>query len=211
MKNIRLFLAIALALQTAALAASMPRSTRLQGTIASVAPSSITVATNHGNETIAIDSKTRILDLSKSSLDKVRNNSFIGTTVIPQPDGSYTSTEVHIFAEALRGMGQGFSKMNPSGTRMMANAAVRMPVNMMANATVHNARSAGGGKTISMTFPGRKIMVRMPANVPVSFISTSTRAALQRGKKVLAICNGAPGKFTAKTVVIMERGASLGS
>ncbi|HLI96619.1 MAG TPA: hypothetical protein VKT72_11105 [Candidatus Baltobacteraceae bacterium] len=53
-----------------------------------------------------------MLDLTKSSLDNVKNDSFIGTTVVPQPDGTYTSTEVHIFAGALRGMREGFTKMN---------------------------------------------------------------------------------------------------
>lgn len=203
-------LAIAFALQSAAIAASpMSRSTRLQGTITAVGTNSITVATKSGTQTVAFDPKLRVLDLTKSSLDKVQNDSFIGTTVVPQSDGSYKSTEVHIFAEPLRGMGEGFTKMNPTGSRMMANAAVHMPVNMMANATVHNAMSNAAGKTISMTFPGKKITIHIPADVPVSYINTGSRSQMQKGKSVLVICNGAPGKFTARTIVVIEPGASL--
>jgi len=205
------FVAIALSLQTAVLAAApKPASTRIQGTVESVTASSISVSTSHGNQTVAFGPKLRVLDLSKSSLDKVQNNSFIGTTVVPQPDGTYKSTEVHIFAGSLRGMGEGFTKMNPTGSRMMANAAVHMPSNMMANSTVHSMSSSGAGKTISMMFPGKKITIHIPQDVPVSFINPASRALLEKGKNVLVICNGAPGKLTASTIVVIEPGASLG-
>lgn len=210
MKKFGLFLAAIVVLQTAAFAASMPKSTRLQGTITAVTSNSITVSTTAGTQTVGFDPKMRVLDLQKSSVDKVTNNSFIGTTVVPQPDGSYKSTEVHIFAEALRGMGEGFTKMNSTGTKMMANAAVHAPVNMMANSTVHNAGNSAGGKTITMTFPQPgKITIHIPRNVPVSFINTASRSLLKSGQKVLVICNGAPGKLTARTIVVIEPGASL--
>jgi hypothetical protein len=184
-------------------------STRLQGTLVSVTASSIAVSTSHGNENATLGPKLRVLDLTKSSIDKVRNNTFIGTTVAPQPDGSYKSTEVHIFADSLRGMGEGFTKMNPSGSRMMANAAVHVPVNMMANSTVHAMSSSGNAKTISMTFPDRKITIHIPNNVPVSYIHPASRSLLQKGKSVLVLCSGAPGKLTANTIVVIEPGASL--
>jgi hypothetical protein len=187
----------------------MPRSTRLSGTLTAVASSSITVSTAHGNQVVRFDPHVRILSLTKSSLDQVRNGSFIGTTVVPQADGSYKSTEVHIFAESLRGMGEGFTKMNSSGSRMMANSTVHEPVNMMANSTVRSTRSNAGGKTISMTFPSGKIAIHIPAAVPVSLISPASRSLLRSGARVLLICNGAPGAFTARTVVVIAKGASL--
>jgi hypothetical protein len=199
-----------LALQSAALAAAPnPVSTRVQGTLVSVSASSIAVSTSHGNQTLALAPKLRVLELTKSSLDKVQNNSFIGTTVVPQPDGSYKSTEVHIFAESLRGTGEGFTKMNPSGSRMMANAAVHMPVNMMANSTVRAVSSSGNGKTISMTFPNRKITIHIPQNVPVSYIKPGSRALLAKRKSILVFCTATTGKLTANTIVVIEPGASL--
>lgn len=203
-------LAITLWAQTAVYAASPQSNTRLQATVVSVTASSISVSTSHGNQTVALSPKLRVLDLTKSSLDKVQNDSFIGTTVVPQPDGTYRSTEVHIFAGALRGMGEGFTKMNPTGSRMMANAAVHVPVNMMANSTVHTMTSGGNGKTISMTFPGHKITIHIPQNVPVSYISPASRSLLAKGKRVLIFCSGSPGKLTANTIVVIEPGASLG-
>jgi hypothetical protein len=210
MKSISISLLMTLALTSSIGAASMPRSTRVQGTVTAVSSSTITVSTTHGSQPVALDSHTRFLDLTKSSLDKVSNGSFIGTTVIPQTDGTYKSTEVHVFAPALRGMGEGFTKMNSSGSRMMANATVHAPANMMANSTIRSMSSNRGGKTISMTFPGRKITIHIPANVPVSLISQGSRSLVRNGKSVLVICNGAP-HLTASTVVVIEPGASLGS
>jgi hypothetical protein len=48
--------------------------------------------------------------VSRSALADVTAGSFIGTTVAPQPDGTFKSTEVHIFAPALRGTGEGLHK-----------------------------------------------------------------------------------------------------
>lgn len=93
---------------------------------------------------------------------------------------------------------------------MMANAAVHVPVNMMANSTVHNVSASGGGKTISMTFPDRKITVHIPQDVPVSYISPASHALLEKGKNVLVLCNAVDGKLTANTIVVIEPGASLG-
>lgn len=208
MKKLSLF-SLAVAFLLAGAVAAQPMPARIQGTVVSMTGSSIAVSTSHGTQTIALAPKLRVLDLSKSSLDKVENNSFIGTTVVPQPDGSYKSTEVHIFAPALRGTGEGFTKMNPSGSRMMANATVHVPVNMMANSTVHSMTSSGGGKTISMSFPGRKVTIHIPENVPVSYISPASRSLLEKGKDVLVFGSGTTGKLTTNTIVVVEPGASL--
>lgn len=198
-------LVAALVLQAFALADAQAKSSRIEGTIVSVAGSSIKVKTASGIQTALLDPHVRVLDVTKSSLDRVTDGAFIGTTVIPQPDGTYRSTEVHVFAPALRGMGEGFTKMNPGGTRMMANSTVR-PVNMMANSTIKSVRSDAGGRTISMTFAaGGKKIIRIPANVPVSYLAPASKALLAKGATALLICNGSPGHFVAKTIVISHR------
>lgn len=209
--RIRLTVAGVLALTFAAtaFASALNTSTRIQGTILFATASSLTIVTASGKQTIAIAPHARVFNLTKSSLDQVTNGSFIGTTVVPQPDGTYKSTEVHVFAPALRGMGEGFTKMNSSGSRMMANATVRVPVNMMANSTVHSVSANGGGKTISMTFSSGKKVIHIPAATPVSYLSPGTKTLIGKGKSVLLICSGQPGKFTAKTIVLSEDPALL--
>lgn len=180
-------------------------SARIQGTIVSATATSVTVTTPSGNRTARFDPHVRIFVRSKASIDQVTDNSFIGTTVIPQPDGSYTSTEVHVFAPALRGTGEGFTKMNAGGTRMMANATVHVPVNMMANSTVHAVSTDAGGKTISMTFPSGQKTIHIPANVPVTYLAPGSKEVLTKGTSVLLIGTGTPASLTARFVVISKR------
>lgn len=200
---------LALTFEATTFASAQSTSRRVQGIIISATASSVTVAAASGKQTIPIDPHARVLSLTKSSLDQVTDGSFIGTTVVPQPDGTYKSTEVHVFAPALRGMGEGFTKMNSSGSRMMANATVRVPVNMMANSTVHSVSANGGGKTISMTFSSGKKVIHIPAATPVSYISPGAKSLIGKGKSVLLICSGSSGKFTAKTIVVSEDPALL--
>jgi hypothetical protein len=210
----RIFMTTALLvslLPIAAPAQSTPRATRLEGTIVSVTAMSIVVRTSSGQNTISLSPSTRFLGLSNSSLEKVTQGSFIGTTVVPQPDNTFVSTEVHIFAPALRGTGEGFTKMDSAGTHMMANSTVRTVArasHMMANSTVRTVGSSGGRKTITMAFPSGTKTITIPANTPVTYIEPGSKAALVPGARVLVLAVSSPSGLAAKTLVVGEHGAA---
>jgi hypothetical protein len=176
-------------------------SARVHATVVSLQSSSLVVSTPSGTTmTVTLAPGVRLLAVRKSSLEDVGPGSYIGTTVVPQPNGTYQSTEVHIFAPSLRGTGEGFTKMDPSGSKMMANSTVReAPEHMMANSTVRSASSSAGAKTISMVFPsGRKTIV-IPPSVPVIELDPGTKALLVKGAPVLLIGaeNGPPSSIRA--------------
>jgi hypothetical protein len=127
-----------------------------------------------GNRSISFGPKMRFFAIDRASIANVRQGSFIGATVVPQPSGTYKSTEVHIFVPALRGMGEGFTKMDSQGHHMMANGTVR------------SVGSSGAGKTITMTFPSGTKTIVIPASVPVYLIDKGTRAFLVPGAAVRA-------------------------
>jgi hypothetical protein len=188
-------------------AQSMGKSTRFDGTVVSATATSVVIKTSAGDDTLSLARNTRFLTRSKSSLDKVTQDSFIGTTVVPQTDGTFVSTEVHIFAPSLRGTGEGFTKMDSSGTHMMANSTVRsvaQPSHMMANSTVRTVGSSGGRKTITMVFPSGTKTIEIPANTPVTYIGPGSRSALVPGVHVLALAAPSPSGQTAQTVVISK-------
>ncbi len=189
----------------------MAKTTRLNGTIVSVTAKSIVIKTPTGERTLSLAQSTRVLGLSNSSLNKVTQSSFIGTTVVPQPDNTYVSTEVHIFAPALRGTGEGFTKMDSGGTHMMANSTVRTVTqasHMMANSTVRSVGSSGGRKTITMVFPSGTKTIAIPANTPVTYIEPGSKALLVAGAKVLVLAVPSPSGLAAKTLVVGEHGAT---
>lgn len=196
-------------LPAAALAQSMGTTTRLTGAVVSNTATSVVIKTASGRSTVSLGQHVRYLTLSNSSLDSVTQGSFIGTTVVPQPDGTYVSTEVHIFAPSLRGMGEGFTKMDSGGTHMMANSTVRSVAapNMMANSTVRTVGSNGGRKTITMVFASGTKTIAIPANVPVTYIQPGSKTALHPGAHVLAIAKQTPSGLEAQALVVGEGGA----
>jgi hypothetical protein len=179
----RIFMSAALLvtlLPIAASAQSVVKTTRLEGTVVSATATSAVIKTSIGENTVALARTTRFLSLSNSSLDKVTQGSFIGTTVVPQRDGTFVSTEVHIFAPALRGTGEGFTKMDRGSTHMMANSTVRTVAHashMMANSTVRSVGSNDGRKMITMVFPSGTKTITIPATTPVTYIEPGSRVA----------------------------------
>jgi hypothetical protein len=190
---IALFVAIVLIAPLTARADASPQ-VDLSGTIVSTTASTLTIDTASGQMTVSYNAKSRFFVVSKSSLNDVAEGSFIGTAVAPQTDGTFTSTEVHIFAPALKGTGEGWTQMAGSGNHMMANATVHTVAapNMMANSTVRTAGSTAGGKTITMTFPSGTKTIHIPSNVPVTYIEPGTLAMLTKGVhvRVVALQNG---------------------
>jgi hypothetical protein len=160
--------------------AENPRQVALSGTIVSADAATLVIDTSSGRKSVSYNSKIRFFLVSRSALANVTAGSFIGTTVAPQPDGTFKSTEVHIFAPSLRGTGEGFRQMNDSGKRMMANSTVRA------------AHSTAIGTTITMIFPSGTKTIVIPSNVPVVYIERGTPAMLTSGAhvRVAAIANG---------------------
>jgi RNase P/RNase MRP subunit p29 len=208
MRIIALFFAVVLTAPLAARAEANPQRVNVSGTVVSSTASAIVVETSSGRTTVSLNSKSRFFVVSKSSLNNVTEGSFIGTAVAPGSDGTFTSTEVHIFAPALKGTGEGFTQMGGSGNHMMANATVHTVAapNMMANSTVRTVGAAGGGKTITMTFPSGTKTIHIPANVPVTYIEPGTPAMHAKGVhvRVVALENG--NVLTAEFVEVGKNG-----
>jgi len=196
-RTLSVFFMFLVASAAAAVAApTMQQLTPLAGTVVSANASGLVLKTSSGNRSIAFGPKMRFFAIDKSSLANVQQGSFIGTTVVAQSNGSYKSTEVHIFAPSLRGTGEGFTKMDSQGHHMMANSTVKsvQRPNMMANSTVRTVGSSAAGKTITMTFPSGKKTIVISASTPVVSIDKGSRAMLVPGAHVRAgIFNGSHG------------------
>ncbi|HZY98240.1 MAG TPA: hypothetical protein VFE36_01570 [Candidatus Baltobacteraceae bacterium] len=208
MRILALFFALAVIAPQVARPAENPQRVSLSGTLVSSTASALVINTSSGRKTVSYNSKIKFFEVSKSTLADVGEGTFIGTTVAPQPDGTFTSTEVHIFAPALRGTGEGFTQMGDSGRHMMANATVQTVArpNMMANSTVRTVGSTAAGKTITMTFPSGTKTIHIPSNVPVFYIEPGTMAMLKPGAhvRVIAVAEGAA--LAARFVLVGKNG-----
>jgi hypothetical protein len=98
---------------------------RVRGTIERVEGPIYVIKARDGAELkLTVADKPSIATLVKASLADIRQDSFVGVTSMPQPDGSLRALEVHIFPEAMRGTGEGHYPwdLRPQSTMTNANS-----------------------------------------------------------------------------------------
>ena len=74
---------------------------------------------------------------------------------MPQPDGSQKAVEIHIFPEALRGMGEGHRPWD------------LVPNSTMTNANIESAVASSDGKELVLKYKDGEKKFTVPANIEV--------------------------------------------
>jgi hypothetical protein len=188
----------------------------VRGAVTAVSATSLEVATPSGPATVALTPPVQVYERAPSSLANVKDNTFIGVTTVKQPDGSERATEIHIFPEELRGLGEGSRMMTPgsgapssgAGSRMTNGAVSGSPSNggsaapsRMSNGSV----SSTNGSTFVVQYPGGSTTVTVPPNTPVSEIKLVSRK-LAIGDSVVVLTNKASdGTVTSNRVMLMGK------
>ena len=96
----------------------------------------------------------------------------IGTATVTQPDTSLQSVEIVIFADDLRGTGEGHYSWDLGSKSMMTNA------------TVVHAEKGIDGQKITVTYKGGEKKIDVPANVPVVSVIKGNKADIVKGANV---------------------------
>jgi len=204
----------------AAAQATAPREI-VRGTIASVQGPHLNVKTNDGKSVdLQTTDSTRVNAVTKASLDQVAKGAFVGTAATPNAQGELVAQEVHIFAESMRGTGEGHRPFNLGPRSTMTNATVSTVApattqpartGTMTNATVSSAGTAEGGRRITLTYKdgdkqGEKVVV-VPPNVPVVMMQPGERSLLAPGAHVTAFGARQPdGTLAAASVSVGKDG-----
>jgi hypothetical protein len=125
---------------TAAVAADMPKTTLVRGTIQALDSKSMTIKTESGEFTAAAPLSTRFATVEKRSFSQIKPTDFIGVTSVPGANGHLRAEEIHIIP--LKGLGEGQYPWphHPS----TAKTAMRA-VGSMTNGTVTAAANAAAG------------------------------------------------------------------
>jgi hypothetical protein len=102
---------------------------RVRGTIERADGAIYLVKTRDGTEVrLTLIDKPVLVALVKASLADIKPGVFVGSTGMPQPDGSQKAIEVHIFPEAMRGTGEGHYAWDLQPNSTMTNANVEASV-----------------------------------------------------------------------------------
>jgi hypothetical protein len=174
----------------------------VRGTVANVSATAITIKTDTGNVTIKITPPFQVYDREPGKLADVKDNSFIGVTTVKQADGSEQATEIHIFPEELRGMGEGSRMMarNPAGGRM-TNGAVSG--SRMTNGAASQSRMSNGsvasanGSTYVVQYAGGSQTVKVPSKTPVTEIKSTSKTLAPGDHVVILAKRSADGSLVA--------------
>src|SRR3954468_9355595 len=168
--KIKIALAGALLAASCAIAcAQQAQTVRLRGTIEKVDGSNLTLKTADGEQKLTLTANPQIVGVVKASMADIKENTFLGSAAMPQPDGTQKALEVHIFPEAMRGTGEGHRPFTTPGSTMTNGAA--------SGATVTGV----DGSTITVKYKDGEKKIVVPPNVPIVRYEIGTASDLKPG------------------------------
>src|SRR5712675_1784281 len=180
----------------------------LRGSVVSVSANQIVLKSDTGTVTVVIAQPFQVYTRAASDLSKVQEKTFIGVTTVKQPDGSERATEIHIFPEELRGLGEGSRMMAPAtgaSASRMTNGNVS--ASRMTNGTASQARMSNGsvsstnGSTLVVQYAGGSQTVTVPPNTPVTELKPTSKALAPGDQVALLAKKAADGTLSANKAI----------
>jgi len=190
-------LAVVAALAGTTVFAQAPQSVRLRGVIENVEGQTVLAKSDKGADLkLNLADKMLVVEIVKASLADIKPGDFIGSGAMPQPDGSQKAIEVHIFAESMRGTGEGFRPWDgaPNGT--------------MTNGTVASSVTSVDGPVIAVKYKdGEKNIVVTP-DVPIVRFVIGDMSAVKPGVAfaVVAALKQPDGSFNVNRINVGRDG-----
>jgi hypothetical protein len=173
MVTLRAFSAAALSLLAVTSIANAQGTVRLRGTVDRIEGPMYVIKLRDGTEAkVTPTEKALFVAIVKASLSDIKQGSFVGTTGMPQADGSQKAIEVHIFPEAMRGTGEGHY---PWDLR---------PQSTMTNANVEQTATGVDGQTLTLKYKdGEKKILVPPDAIIVTYVS-GDKSEITPGTKI---------------------------
>ena len=201
MKKVKLSAATALlgAVAVVAAFAQQPQTTRLRGVIERLDGHTVLAKSAKGEALkLNLGEKVLVVAVVKAAAADIKEGLFIGSGAIPQPDGSQKALEVHIFAESMRGTGE--------GSRPWDGA----PNSTMTNGTVGAAVASVDGPVITIKYKDGEKKIVVTPNVPIVRYEIADVNAIKPGApfSVTAAIPQPDGSFDVNRINVGRDGAS---
>jgi hypothetical protein len=143
---------------------------RVRGTVVSLDGLKLVVHSKDGKDVaVSLKDNYAVFGVVKSSMAEIKQNTFIGTATVAQPDGSLRSLEVVVFPENLRGFAEGHYPWDLGSSSMMTNATVGTKVQGV------------DGDTVTVTYKGGDKKITIPPNVPIVALVGADKADIKPG------------------------------
>lgn len=166
-------------------AANVP-TMRLQGTIEQAGAAVVVIHANDGSSPkLPIGPKTIIVATRPAKLEDIKAGDFIASAAVRGADGKLRSSELRIFPDALRGLGEGQRPMSA-------------PNQTMTNASVYEVAAGPEGRVIKVKFEGGTSELIVGPEVPISTLVITGPDSLKVGEQVFVLASKASdGALTA--------------
>jgi hypothetical protein len=170
--------------------AQAPKTQRLHGVIEKVEGNTVTAKSNAKSDkgaplTLNLADKLLVVEVVKASMADIKDGDFIGSGAMPQPDGSQKAIEVHIFAESMRGTGEGFRPWDGA------------PNSTMTNGTVGATVTGVSGPVVTVKYKDGEKKIIVGPDVPIVRYVVGDKGALKPGAafSVIAAVKKPDGSF----------------
>jgi len=171
--KLRAFSAAALSLLAVTSIANAQGTVRLRGTVDRIEGAMYVIKLSDGTEAkVAPTEKALFVAIVKASLSDIKQGSFVGTTGMPQADGSQKAIEVHIFPEAMRGTGEGHY---PWDLR---------PQSTMTNANVEQTATGVDGQTLTLKYKDGEKKILVPPDAMIVTYVPGDKSEITPGMKI---------------------------
>lgn len=167
----------------------------LRGTITGIQNHELTIEKTRGGAiTVKLSDDVGkfgdIFLVKKSDLASIKPEQFVGVTSVEQ-DGKRIAREVHVFAEDLRGLGEGHYPWD-----------LDTDANMMTNANIAKVQDVGGDRVLKLNYAGGEQTIAVPNDAAIVSFEKSSTDQLVVGRKVFILMKPQPNANTAAIVVV---------
>jgi len=205
MSKLRILSTTALVLASAVSAVqAQQQAQRLAGTIERVEVNTILAKSRDGGAvTVQLPENVVVTAVFKATVADIKPGAYIGSGAVPQADGSQKAVEVHIFAESMRGQGDGHRPGwygAPNGT--MTNGAVEP------TGTVSTVGGPGGEPSFVVKYKEGDKRIVVPANAHIVRYEVGSKGDLKAGApfSIQAAAKQPDGTFTTPRINVGKDG-----
>ena len=183
----------------------------VRGQIVKADGNTLTVKSHGKTVKLNLADDVKVAVAEKGEMSDVKDGTFIGTTAVPQKDGTLRAIEVHVFPDSMRGTGEGHRPWDLRPGSTMTNATVSgsdtssggASASTMTNATV----SKMSGRKLSLKYKDGEKTVVVPANAKVVKLEPGDKSELKPGVHLFAIASKQPdGSLRAERLTVGKNG-----
>jgi hypothetical protein len=179
-----------------ALAQTPPPPARVRGTVEKFDKLVMTVKSpDGGTVNVKLAENYTVIGVARAKLGDIGAGKFIGTATLGERNGGLVALEVHIFPEAMRGVGEGHYAWDLK------------PESKMTNGNVADVKSVGKDRMLTVQYKGGEQKVLVPSKARIVVFGPADRKELKKGSRIFCVAQRAPdGSLSAARVNVGLKG-----